>query len=295
MQKSFSGFGMESSGQDRLINPIVGGERISLPISSSQYERFYAQFLETLTGSPNPRTRALGRQARKEYLEEKEKFAAIPITPYEILLNKSHEVSARLRKALLSEHNPGPSVTSQLYRPTESSSRTFRAGLSPFEQDKYDRIIKLLDQSTDSGSIDSAQVLSLTNRPYCLQQSPLRLTTTGAMVTVKKDKKLKIGAKPKTDGWTLNSQDFRALSDEKLSELSRSANIFNVTLQNLESVVPSSPPPQGLYCIAYCRAFGWDSHTSSQRGLPDYKILGHLPCPTKPERVLNFSGDSCVI
>ena len=172
MQKSFSGFGMEFSSQDRLINPIVGGERISLPISSSQSERFYAQFLETLTGSPNPRTRALGRQARKEYLEEKEKFAAIPITPYEILLNKSHEVSARLREALLSEHNPGPSVTSQFYRSTESSTRTFRAGLSPFEQDKYDRIINLLDQSTDSGSIDSAQVLSLTDRPHCLRQSP---------------------------------------------------------------------------------------------------------------------------
>ena len=112
MQKSLPGLGMESSGQDRSVNPIVGGEGIFLPISSSQSERPYVQFLETLTGSPNPRTRALGRQARKEYLEEKEKLAAIPITPYDILLNKSREVSARLREALMSENNPGPSVSS---------------------------------------------------------------------------------------------------------------------------------------------------------------------------------------
>ena len=242
MQKSLPGLGMESSGQDRSVNPIVRGEGIFLPISSTQSERSYVQFLETLAGSPDPRTRALGRQARKEYLEEKEKLEAIPITPYDTLSNKSREVSTRLRDALMSENNPGPSVTSQLHKPIESSPKTFRAGLSSSQQDKYDRIINLLDQSTDSGSIDSAQVLSLTDRPQPLWQSPLHLTPARTMATIKKDKKLKVGAKMKSDGWTLDSQDLRVLSDERLSELSLNANIHNVTLRNLESAKPSSPP-----------------------------------------------------
>ena len=128
------------------------------------------QFLDTLTGSPNPQFRILGHQARREYLEEKEKLESIPINPYDILLNKSREVSARLREAMMSDDNLGPSVTSQFDKPIDSSARTFHAGLSQSEQDKYDRIVNLLNQSTDSGSIDSAQILSLTDRPHPLRQ-----------------------------------------------------------------------------------------------------------------------------
>ena len=242
MQNSLPGLGMESSGQGRTINPTVRGEGSFLPASSSPFERTFVQFLDSLTGSPNPQTRILGCQARKEYLEEKERFQSIPITPYEILQNKSREVSARLREAMMSDDNPKPNITSQFDRPPESSTRTFRARLSQSEKDKYDRIINLLDQSTDSGSIDSAQVLSLTDRPHLLRQSPLRLTSASTMATIKKDKKLKIGAKPKSDGWTLDSQDLRVLSEERLSELNLSRNIYNVTLQNLESATPSSSP-----------------------------------------------------
>ena len=105
----------------------------------------------------------------------------------------------------MSDDNPEPGVTSQLDKPNNSSVRSFRAGLSQSEQDKYDKIINLLDHSTDSGSIDFAQILSLTDHPYPPQQSPLCLTAASAMATIKKDKKLKIGAKPKADGWTLDS------------------------------------------------------------------------------------------
>ena len=69
MQNSLPGLGMESSGQGRTVNLIVGGEWISLPTSSPQFERTFVQFLDTLTGSPNPQFRILGRQARREYLE----------------------------------------------------------------------------------------------------------------------------------------------------------------------------------------------------------------------------------
>ena len=82
----------------------------------------------------------------------------------------------------MSDDNPKPNITSQFDKPPESSARTFHAGLSESEQDKYDRIINLLDQSTDSGSIDSAQVLSLTDRPQLLRQSPLRLTSASTMM-----------------------------------------------------------------------------------------------------------------
>ena len=97
------------------------------------------QFLDTLTGSPNPQFRILGRQARRDYLEEREKLASIPITPYDILLNKSHEVSARLREAMMSDDNSDAGVTAQLDKPADSSTRTFHAGLSQSEQDKYEK------------------------------------------------------------------------------------------------------------------------------------------------------------
>ena len=122
----------------------------------------------------------------------------------------------------MSEDQPKPNITSPFDKPQESSARTFHVGLSPSDQDKYNRIITLLDQSTDSGSIDSTQVLYLTDCSQPLRQSPLRLSSASTMATIKKDKKLKIGAKPKSDGWTLDFQGLRVLSEERLSELNLS-------------------------------------------------------------------------
>ena len=48
--------------------------------------------------------------------------------------------------------------------------------------------------------------------------------------------------KPKADGWTLDSQDHRILSKDRLSKLSLSGNIYNVTLKNLDSTIPSNLP-----------------------------------------------------
>ena len=138
----------------------------------------------------------------------------------------------------MSDDNPDPGVTSQLDRPKDSSARSLRMELSQSERDKYDKIINLLDCSTDSGSIESAQILSLMDRPYLPQQSPLRITSASTMASTKKDKKLKMGAKPKADGWTLDSQDLRTLSKDRLAELSLSGNIYNVTLRNLDSATP---------------------------------------------------------
>ena len=99
----------------------------------------------------------------------------------------------------MSNDNPDPGVTSQLERPKDSSARSFCVGLSQSEQDKYDKIINLLDCSTD-GSIESAHILSLTDRPCPPQLSLLCITSASTMVITKKDKKLKIGAKPKANG-----------------------------------------------------------------------------------------------
>ena len=55
------------------------------------------------------------------------------------------------------------------------------------------------------------------------------------MATQKKDKKVKIGTKSKSLGWTLDSQKFRVLSDDRLSELSLCGNLHNINLNNLGS------------------------------------------------------------
>ena len=147
---------MEPSDQGHKFNPVSREGETSLPTSSSQSERAFVQFLDTLTESPNPQFRFLGRQAMGEYLEEREKLKSIPITPYDIFLTRSREVSSRLREALMSDDYLEPGVVSQLDKPKDNSKRSFRAGLSQSKQDKYDKIINLLDHSTDFGSIDSA-------------------------------------------------------------------------------------------------------------------------------------------
>ena len=160
MQNILPGLGMEPFGQGCTVNPIAGGEWTCFPTSPSETEQNFVQFLDALTESPNPQFRFLECQAKVEYLEEKEKLKSIHITPYNILLTRSREVSSRLREALMSDDNPDPGVTSQPDRPKDSLERSFRAGLSQSEQDKYDKIINLLNHSTDSGSIESTQTLS---------------------------------------------------------------------------------------------------------------------------------------
>ena len=155
MQNISSGLGMEPSNQDHKVNPASGEGGTSLPISSSLPEHTFVQFLNTLTESPNPQFRSLGSQAKAEYLEENEKFKSIPITPNNILLVRSCEVSFRLREALISGDNPDPGVTAQLDQNKDTSVRSFRAKLSESERDKYAKIINLLDRSTDSSSIES--------------------------------------------------------------------------------------------------------------------------------------------
>ena len=103
---------MEPSGQGRTVNLITGGEGTSFPTSSSQSEWAFVQFLDNLTESPNPQFRFLGHQAKGDYLEEREKIESIPITPYNILLTRSREVSSKLREALMSNDNPELGVTS---------------------------------------------------------------------------------------------------------------------------------------------------------------------------------------
>ena len=185
---------MEPFDQGHKVNPISGEEGTSLPTSSSLPEQNFVQFLNALTESPNPQFRFLGHQAKAEHLEEKEKFKSIPITPYNILLARSFEVSSRLREALISGDNPDPGVTMQLEKPKGTSVRSFRVELSQSERDKYDKIINLHDCSTDSGSIESAQIFSLTDHSCPPQQSPLRITSASTMANTKKDKK------PKTVG-----------------------------------------------------------------------------------------------
>ena len=61
------------------------------------------------------------------------------------------------------------------------------------------------------------------------------------MATTKKDKKPKTGAKNKNSSWTLDSQDLWILANDRLSELSLCGNLYNVTLDNLNSATPSTP------------------------------------------------------
>ena len=112
MQNILPGSGMEPSGQGHIVNPIAGGEGTFFLPSPSQTERNFVQFLDALTESPNPQFRFPCRQAKIEYLEEKEKLKSIPITPFNTLLTRSHEVSSRLWEALMSDDNPDPGVNS---------------------------------------------------------------------------------------------------------------------------------------------------------------------------------------
>ena len=66
------------------------------------------------------------------------------------------------------------------------------------------------------------------------------------MATLKKDKKIKIGTKSKSSGWTLDSPKFRILSEERLSDLNLRDNLHNVSLGNINSTTPSNPPKDSI-------------------------------------------------
>ena len=87
---------MEPSGQGHKVNLISGEERTSFPTCPSLPEQTFVQFYNALTESINPQFKFFGRQLKAEHLEEKEKFKSISITPYNILLARSREVSSRL-------------------------------------------------------------------------------------------------------------------------------------------------------------------------------------------------------
>ena len=62
------------------------------------------------------------------------------------------------------------------------------------------RFISHLDRSTDSGSIESAHIFSLTDHSGPSEKSPLQITLAVALATTKKDMKSKTWTETKADG-----------------------------------------------------------------------------------------------
>ena len=62
------------------------------------------------------------------------------------------------------------------------------------------------------------------------------------MVTQRTNKKTKTGSKTKSSGWTLDTQKFQPLSEDRLKELAQLETIHGVSLKNIESFAPSNPP-----------------------------------------------------
>ena len=80
-----------------------------------------------------------------------------------------------------------------------------------------------------SGSIETAQIFTLTDHYDPSSQLSTKDISVVVMVTHKKDKKVKIETKCKSLGWTHDFKNLRGLSKGRLSELSLCGNLHNVT------------------------------------------------------------------
>ena len=103
MQNILSGQRMELSNSRPTINPIFREAITFLPSSLPLVKHNFVHYINTFLGSPDPQNRSLGQEAWNNNLKEKEQLESIPITPLSILTLRSHDVIAKLRKALTYE------------------------------------------------------------------------------------------------------------------------------------------------------------------------------------------------